>query len=56
MPNTKIDELDAKVDELDRKLTGLIAGLNMTDQVDAALEGRLLDSESAVAGPDGEPG
>lgn len=65
--NVKIDELDAKIDEvdrrlsaqiaeLDRKLTALIAALNKTDEVDAALEGRLLDSEPAAAGPGGAPG
>lgn len=38
-------KFDAKFDELNLKLTALIAGLNKTDEVDAALEGRLLDSE-----------
>ncbi|MDE0493439.1 MAG: hypothetical protein OXH54_05850 [Acidimicrobiaceae bacterium] len=56
----KIDEvyrrLSAQIAELDRRLTALIAGLNMTDEVDAALEGRLLDSEPAAAGPGGAPG
>ena len=69
--DAKIDELDrkltalmaeldrkltAQIAELDRRLTALIRGLNMADEVDAALEGRLRDSESAAAGPDGEPG
>ena len=53
--DAKIDrrfaEQDAKIDEINLKLTALIAALNMTDEVDAALEGRLLDSE-----PDGAPG
>lgn len=52
----KIDEFDAKFDELNLKLTALIAALNMTDEVDAALEGRLLGSESAVTEPGGAPG
>ena len=49
-------EQDAKIDEINLKLTALIAGLNMTGQVDAALEGRLRDPEPAAAGPDGAPG
>ena len=64
--NAKIDELDAKIDEvdrrltaqiaeLDRKLTALIAALNKTDEVDAALAGRLLNSKPAAAGPGGAP-
>ena len=43
---TKIDERfaaqDAKFDEINLKLTALIAALNATEEVDAALEGRLL--------------
>lgn len=35
----KFDELDAKFDELELKLTALIAALNMTRQVEAALAG-----------------
>lgn len=38
---TKIDALDAKFDEMNLKLTALIAKLNATDDVDAAIEGRL---------------
>ena len=57
--DAKIDGVDrrltAQIAGLDRKLTALIAGLNMADEVDAALEGRLLDSEPTVAGPDGDP-
>jgi len=41
----KFDEVDEKIAELDRKLTALIAALNMTDELDAALEGRILDLE-----------
>ena len=44
--DAKIDarfaEQDAKTDEINLKLTALIAALNMTEEVDAALEGRLL--------------
>ncbi|MYC42936.1 MAG: hypothetical protein F4X52_10355 [Acidimicrobiaceae bacterium] len=46
----RVDErlvaLDAKLDELDRKLTALIAGINATEEVEAALEGRLLNPEA----------
>ena len=34
---------DAKIDEINLKLTALIAALNKTEEVDAALSGRLLD-------------
>lgn len=42
--DAKIDELDTKIDEINLKLTALIAALNKTGEVDAAVEGRLLDS------------
>ena len=45
----RIDELDAKIDALDRKLTALIAALNATEEIEATLDGRLL--EPAAAGP-----
>lgn len=49
--DAKIDELDTrlsnKIDRIDLKLTALIAALNKTGEVEAALEGRLLDSEPA---------
>ena len=49
--SARIDELDtrlsAKIDRIDLKLTALIAALNKTGEVEAALEGRLLDSEPA---------
>lgn len=58
--DAKIDEVDrrltAQITELDRKLTALIAALNKTDEVDAAVEGRLLDSEPPAAVPEGAPG
>ena len=41
--DAKFEGLDAKLDEIDLKLTALIAGLNATQQVGAALDGRLLD-------------
>lgn len=42
---------DAKIHQIDLKLTALIAGLNMTDEVDAAIEGRLLAPDAADASP-----
>ncbi|MDE0067027.1 MAG: hypothetical protein OXN44_09155 [Acidimicrobiaceae bacterium] len=46
----RIDErfvaLEARFDQLDLKLTALIAALNATEQVEAALEGRLLTPEA----------
>jgi|GEM_PF-1165354 len=41
--DTKFEALDTKLDEINLKLTTLIAGLNATQQVGAALDGRLLD-------------
>ena len=37
---------DAKLDEISLKLTALIAALNATAEVEAALDGRLLDPNS----------
>ena len=39
--DARIDQLDARIDQLDLKLTALIAALQMTGVVDAALEGSL---------------
>ena len=43
----KVDERfaqqDAKLDEINLKLTALIAAINATAEVEAALDGRLLD-------------
>ena len=41
--DAKFDDLDAKFDEMNLKLTARIAKLNATDEVDAAIEGRLSD-------------
>lgn len=38
---------DAKIDEINLKLTALIAALNMAPEVDAALQGTLLDPGTA---------
>ncbi|MCY3851457.1 MAG: hypothetical protein OXF75_11775 [Acidimicrobiaceae bacterium] len=38
----KFDAIDAKIDEINLKLTAVIAALNATTEVDAALDGRLL--------------
>ena len=58
----RLDRLEAKVDargaqiaELDRKLTALIAHLNATAAVDAALEHRLLIPGAGAIEPEGEP-
>lgn len=53
--DARFDELEAKIDEVDLKLTALIAGLNMSEQVDATIEGRLLDPQSPAAEPDPAP-
>ena len=62
----RIDSLEAKVDagfaaqgtqiaELDRKLTALIAHLNATESVEAALEHRLLTPGANAFEPEDEP-
>lgn len=51
--DAKFAELDARIDQLDLKLTALIAALQMTGIVDAALEGSL--DVPGPAGPDGPP-
>ena len=62
----RIDSVEVKVDagfaaqgaqiaELDRKLTALIAHLNATEAVDAALEHRLLIPGASARGAAGEP-
>ena len=47
--DAKIDEMDAKMDEINLKLTALIAALNATAEVDAALQGRLLEQDEPDA-------
>lgn len=54
--DAKIDALDAKIDEINLKLTALIAALIKTVEVDAAIEGRLLDSEPEADDPGAVPG
>ena len=39
--DARFDAIEARLDELDLKLTALIAALNATDGVNAAVEGRL---------------
>ena len=39
--DAKIEALDAKIDEINVKLTALIAALNRTEEVDAALAGEI---------------
>ena len=45
--NARFAEQDAKIDEINLKLTALIAALDKTVEVDAAIEGRLLDSDGS---------
>ena len=45
---------DDKIDEINLKLTALIAALNKTDEVDAALTGRVLDPAADPEGPGGD--
>ena len=49
--DAKFAAQDAKIDDMSMKLTALIAALNATEEVGAALEGRLLDSAPTDAGP-----
>ena len=44
--DARFNELDNRMDELDLKLTALIAALNKSEEVDAAIEGRLLAPDS----------
>ncbi|MYG55104.1 MAG: hypothetical protein F4163_05660 [Acidimicrobiaceae bacterium] len=46
----KFNAIDAKIDEINLKLTAVIAALNATTEVDAALDGRLM-GESPVEEP-----
>ena len=43
---------DAKIDEINLKLTALIAALNKTDEVDAALSGEITVGTPPAVGPD----
>ena len=45
----RFTEQDAKFDEINLKLTALIAALNATAEVEAALDGRLLDPNTSPA-------
>ena len=56
--NARIDRLEVRMDRLeerviniDLKLTALIAALNATEEVDAALEGRLLQPGAGEQNP-----
>ena len=48
-------EQGAQIGELDRKQTALVAHLNATEAVDAALEHRLLIPGAGALEPEGEP-
>ena len=43
--------LDDRIDKLDLKLTALVAALNKAEEVDAAIEGRLLAPDTAESSP-----
>ncbi len=45
--NARFEALEASVAEINLKLTALIAALNMSAQVEAAEEGRLIDPEQS---------
>ena len=53
--DARFDSLESDVGEINLKLTALIAALNATDAVDAALEGRLTGTGADVADPADEP-
>ncbi len=53
--DVRFAEQSAKIDEINLKLTALIAALNKTDEVEAALEGRLLNSEPPAAAREDAP-
>ena len=48
--DARIDSLDARIDEINLKLTTLIALLNKTDEVDAALAGEITSSTAPAVG------
>lgn len=48
--DSKFERLDARIDEIDLKLTALIAKLDATENVEAAVEGRLIERGSDPAG------
>ena len=53
--DAKFAEQDDDLDEIKLKLTALIAALNATDEVDAALEGRLLNPDTGDTEPGSNP-
>ena len=54
--DARLTALEEGVAEINLKLTALIASLNRTDEVSAALEGRIIDSTQAPHPADGAPG
>ena len=54
--DARLAALEEDVAEINLKLTALIAALNRTDEVDAALEGRLLDPTPVPDPADAPPG
>lgn len=53
--DVRFAEQSAKIDEINLKLTALIAALHKTEEVEAALEGRLLNSEPPAAAREDAP-
>ena len=49
----KIDAQDDKIHQIDLKLTALIAALNKTDEVEAALSVVIIDDDTATPEPAG---
>ena len=54
--DARLTALEEGVAEINLKLTALIASLNRTDEVSAALECRIIDSTQAPHPADGAPG
>ncbi len=55
-PDNRNGTLHAKVDEIDLRLTALIASLDKTEEVEAAVEGRLPDPGPTDSEPAAAPG
>ena len=54
--DARLTALEEAVAEINLKLTALIASLNRTDEVNAALEGRIIDSAQVPHPADSAPG
>ncbi len=54
--DARFEAIDARFDILEKNMTALIAALGKTDEVEAAVEGRLLSSHEVPAKPNKDPG